>query len=315
MLSYDVLDIGDIFVNSTHQYELSITNKGDIPAQWKLTEPSTPFGNRFSFTPKAGTLAVGAEEKMGVTFCSDILGEFCETFNIGLREATTSCRARSKATHRPTFAFDVDVIDFGLVSYAFLHQKTIVLTNTSDIVMDFVLSIPQDGAFVKKEFELEPDRGSLQPGESQEVLMELVSTAVKSYDYYLTVDIPGVGKGCCGAHPRGCQVPDVQVKVKEISYDECFVRYPYEMDLVLVNSSNELQAKYEIVPRRTPRRRRVRGGARDRTIPAGEEGVVKVRLTCVKLSRFRLPLFVNIAGSVLPPLQATLTTSSAAPSW
>ena len=194
VLSYDVLDIGDIFVSSRNRYELSITNKGDIPAQWKLTEPTTPFAP--SSVHAQGRHAGGGREagdgRRRSARTSSASSARRSTIELQGSDEQLSCQIKGHVIG-PTFAFDVDVIDFGLVSYEFLHQKTIVLTNTSDIAMDFVLSVPQDGTFVKKEFELEPC-GSLQPGESQEVLMELVSTTVKSYDYYLTVDVLGVGQ-------------------------------------------------------------------------------------------------------------------------
>ena len=35
-LSFDVLDVGDVFINDEQWYDLSISNKGDIPAQWSF---------------------------------------------------------------------------------------------------------------------------------------------------------------------------------------------------------------------------------------------------------------------------------------
>ena len=53
MLSYDVLDIGDVFINSRHRYELVVTNKGDIPAAWRLRQPTTPFAPSTPFDRSA----------------------------------------------------------------------------------------------------------------------------------------------------------------------------------------------------------------------------------------------------------------------
>ena len=69
MLSYDVLDIGDVFINSRHRYELVITNKGDIPAAWRLRQPTTPFGPKFTFEPTSGQLAVSATQ---IAACADL---------------------------------------------------------------------------------------------------------------------------------------------------------------------------------------------------------------------------------------------------
>ena len=43
----------------------------------------------------------------------------------------------------PTFAFEEKEVDFGLVSYGFLNQRTLNLVNTSAIPMKFYLRIPQ----------------------------------------------------------------------------------------------------------------------------------------------------------------------------
>ena len=59
MFAYDVLDIGDVFVNSKHRYELTLKNKGDIDATYQLNERETPFGPKFKFMPQRGVLEVG----------------------------------------------------------------------------------------------------------------------------------------------------------------------------------------------------------------------------------------------------------------
>lgn len=58
VLSFDVLDMGDIFINSKHAYEVTLLNRGDIAADWTLQAPETPFARRFLFAPMRGTLDV-----------------------------------------------------------------------------------------------------------------------------------------------------------------------------------------------------------------------------------------------------------------
>jgi len=318
VLSYDVLDIGDVFVNSEHHYELGIANKGDIPAHWRLLNSNTPFGSSFEFHPSSGQLAVGASETLGIGFSSGILGEFSETFKVQLKgsDDKLSCQVKGHVIG-PTFAFDVDVVDFGIVSYAFSHSKTIVLTNTSEIAMSFSLSIPQDGAFIsKREFTVEPTEGNLAPGEQQIVTLTLIPMTVKTYDYFLTVDVDGVGQGLLSMPLLAdCRVPDVQIKGKELDFGECFNRFPYELSLSLVNTSNELCAKFAVVPQEQSTKAVAEFYAEpsEGSIPAGEEGTVTIRLVCVKLGQFRLPLSVTVAGSVLPPMQATITATVTGP--
>lgn len=58
VLSFDVLDMGDIFINSKHVYEVTLLNRGDIAADWTLQAPQTPFARKFQFAPMRGTLDV-----------------------------------------------------------------------------------------------------------------------------------------------------------------------------------------------------------------------------------------------------------------
>lgn len=79
-LSFDVLDIGDIFINLEQSYEISIKNKGDITAVWTFMPPHSRFGNKFFFYPREGSLNPGEECVLSIRFESDLLGEFSEFF-------------------------------------------------------------------------------------------------------------------------------------------------------------------------------------------------------------------------------------------
>jgi hydrocephalus-inducing protein len=57
--SFDVLDIGDVFINSEHKYQLELINRGDIPCKYALQSHPMPFGPKFAFTPDSGVLEVG----------------------------------------------------------------------------------------------------------------------------------------------------------------------------------------------------------------------------------------------------------------
>ena len=313
VLSYDVLDVGDVFVNSTYAYALSVSNRGDIPCTWRMPPSQTPFGSAcFTWEPTKGVLPVGGSQPLGVTFKSGILGEFNETFKVQLKGSTEQLACQMKGhVIGPTFKFDVDVMDFGLVSYGFAHTKTMVITNTSDIAMEFALAIPQDGAFTgKPEFTVEPSGGALEPGAALPITITLVSLSVKPYDYFLTVDVAGVGAGLLSVPVLAeCQVPTVEVGTKEIDFGECFVRYPYDQELTLVNASPDLRGKFQVVAQEDATKVVAEFVAEPPSgeIPAGGVTKVRIRLVCMKLGQFRLPVFATVAGSVLPPLAYTLT--------
>ena len=318
-LTFDSLDLGDLFVNSMHRYELTIENRGDITCDWSLVvAPDTPFADIFTFSPSSGSLSVDASQTIQISLCSTAkLGEFEELFEFKLHGSDERLKCKFKGCIiGPTFYFDVDTIDFGLISYEFLHSKKLMLYNTSEIPMTYKLSVPQDGAFVKQEFSLEPSSGSLEPGCQQEVRIDLISTTVKAYEYSLVVDIEGVGENLLSLPIiADCKVPKITVKNKEVEFGDTFVRFPYTQDLVLVNEDPELSAKYEIIAQdpSTFQIASYEAIPPVGSVPPNSETKVKIRTIGEKLGNFRLPLMLQISGSVEPPLQSSIVANVVGP--
>ncbi|KAF4740603.1 hypothetical protein FOZ63_014009, partial [Perkinsus olseni] len=132
--SYDELDVGEVYVESTHHYEVSLLNRGEITAQFHIPPNASTFGSRFVFEPSSGEIPVGESVDITANFNPKELGDFYEVFHCQLTGSTSTVplvfKGRSVA---PSFTFDVEAIDFGLVSVGFLNTKTITLTNTSDV--------------------------------------------------------------------------------------------------------------------------------------------------------------------------------------
>ena len=78
--SCDSLDMGNIFVGSTHVYEIVMANKGDIDAIYTLLPSKTTFGKCFSFNPAESILMPGAHQAIQVKFSCKTLGNFEEEF-------------------------------------------------------------------------------------------------------------------------------------------------------------------------------------------------------------------------------------------
>ena len=135
-------------MNFRHTYSIAIENKGDIDCNYKLVPYETPFGSKFKFSKTEGKLGVkdNFRDIIEVEFKSDILGEFSETFRWAL-EGSAEMLALTFKGHvvAPTFKFSEEVIDFGKVSYKFPETKTVYLTNTSDVEIDYVIRVPGDG--------------------------------------------------------------------------------------------------------------------------------------------------------------------------
>ena len=81
-LSFDDLDMGNIFVNSIHTYEVVLANKGDIDAIFSVLPSNTIFGPKFSFNPAEGIVMPDGHQAIQVTFQSPTLGNFKEDFYV-----------------------------------------------------------------------------------------------------------------------------------------------------------------------------------------------------------------------------------------
>ena len=70
--SYDTLDIENVFVNSSHAYEVFLENKGDIEATYGLLPSTSLFGPNFTFAPNTGTLQPGKLQAIQVRSSSGL---------------------------------------------------------------------------------------------------------------------------------------------------------------------------------------------------------------------------------------------------
>lgn len=72
--------MGNIFVGSSHVYEIVMANKGDIDAIYTLLPNKSSFGKCFAFNPAESILMPGAHQAIQVKFTSPTLGNFEEEF-------------------------------------------------------------------------------------------------------------------------------------------------------------------------------------------------------------------------------------------
>ena len=309
-LSFDVLDVGDVFINDPQVYELFISNKGDIPAHWSFLNSLTKFGNKFSFFPTEGVLQPGQVEKIKIDLCSDILGEFSENFRFHLQgnEDVLLCQIKGHVVG-PTFHVDCKSIDFGVVSYDLLHSANVRLVNTSKISMTYHLHVPQDGTMLKKEFEITPCDGQLAPGGYVDVLVEFIPGTIKTYDYTLAADVAGVGEILLSVPIAAeCFVSTLQIGQRELPFGDCFIRYPYEQALLLTNASDEVHTKFEFLTQPPY----TKGAGTYEVVPSvgvvepGGEIAVRFRVTAEKLGPVKVPYTLVVVGSPEPPLQGLL---------
>ena len=207
------MDIGDIFVTNQKSFELGIENTGEIDCHWKLIPYETPFGSKFNFSKTEGTLGVKehVRDLLRVTFKSDILGEFSETFRFALEGSSEMLTLTFKGhVVAPTFRFSEDIINFGKVSYKFAETKTVYLTNTSEVDINYVVRVPGDGRNLQTEFFITNDRGRLEKDKQAEIKIEFIPCFPQMYDMVLVVDLEGVGQDMLAVPIKAeCLVPKV----------------------------------------------------------------------------------------------------------
>ncbi|NXS73554.1 HYDIN protein, partial [Pandion haliaetus] len=273
--SFDQLDIGKVFVGSTHSYEAILFNKGAIDALFNLVPPATALGSCFTFVPREGIILPDGLQVIRISFSSTILGKFTEEFRFSVNGSPEPVTLTIRGSViGPTFHFDVPCLCFGDVSFGFPCTLSCCLTNTSLVPMTFNLRIPGDGSgepsvtsFVQMsdsthpswrkgaqghvkptEFTIKPCRGTIRSQGLLDIQVTLCSNTVKRYELALVVDVDGVGKEVLALLLTArCVVPPLQVLNPVMTFGRCFLKFPYRQMLTLVNDS-DLPGCYGVLP-------------------------------------------------------------------
>lgn len=273
--SFEVLDMGNIFIGSRHTYEIVMANKGDIDAIYSVLPNNSIFGPCFSFNPAEGIVMPGGHQAVHVAFTSPYLGDFSEEFNFQVDGSPEKQKVTFKGSViGPTFQFDVPKLKFGMVSYGFKHTQTCTLMNTSLVPMSFHLRVPADGHLPAicattdleldapitlptprhgitasaREFDILPSTGTIPPQSEMKVTVTLTSNQTRKYEQVLVVDVDHVGEEILSLPITAkCIVPLVTVLTPMLDYGRCFMRFPYVRHIRLHNDT-DLPAKYIILP-------------------------------------------------------------------
>ncbi|XP_030334371.1 hydrocephalus-inducing protein homolog [Strigops habroptila] len=273
--NFDLLDIGEVFVGSALSYEAILLNKGAIDAPFSLVFPATALGSCFTFTPQEGIVLLGGYQVIRISFRPTILGQFTEEFMFSVDRSPEPVALTIRGcVIGPTFHFDVPFLCFGDVSFGFPRTLSCRLTNTSLVPMTFNLHIPGDGlgepsvtsfdqvsektcpswrkgaqGHVKPtEFTIRPCRGTVCAHGHLDIQVTLCSNTVKRYRLALVVDVDGVGKEVLALLLTArCVVPPLRVLDPIMTFGRCFLKFPYQQILTLVNDS-DLPGCYGVLP-------------------------------------------------------------------
>ena len=315
---YDTLDIGDVFVNSRHRYEVVLDNHGEIDADYSLQPHDSLFAHCFKFTPSHGTLRPREDVCVEVAFCCDRLGEFAETFTWTLASQPQPLPLTIKGrVVGPSFHFSVPAVDFGVVSLGFLNSTTFYLHNTSDIPMRFALRIPEPepSPTGERQFQVVPASGAVLPHGKKKLTLELVSATVTRHRLSMLVDIDGVGSELLALPiTADCVLPALSPSAPSIDFGDAFRHHPYTAVFAIRNAS-PLPAKFEVVPQ-DPALARIGAYTPEPAsglIDESAEAKVKVTFAAARLGPMCLPLYVRVAGTSEPAFAIDLKCTSVGP--
>ncbi|XP_027261798.1 hydrocephalus-inducing protein homolog isoform X2 [Cricetulus griseus] len=273
--NFELLDIGKVFIGSAHCYEAILSNKGSIDALFNVIPPTSALGACFVFSPKEGIIEPSGVQAVQISFSSTILGHFEEEFLIDVNGSPEPVKLTIRGcVIGPTFHFNVPALHFGDVSYGFPHTLMCSLNNTSLVPMTFQLRVRGDGDGLQsipsypqefdskrrswinteisttkpKEFTITPNSGTIRAQGFVAIKVTLCSNTVKKYELALVVDVEGIGEEVLALLITArCVVPTLQLVTTEVNFGRCFLKYPYEKTIQLVNL-DDLPGCYKVLP-------------------------------------------------------------------
>ncbi|EFC47717.1 hypothetical protein NAEGRDRAFT_78704 [Naegleria gruberi] len=314
--SYTEINIGEIFINSVHEYEVRLDNKGQIGASFDLIKPSSLFGPKFQFVPQSGYVAATESQIIKIFFNSDIIGSFEEDIYFRIEGRHEDLRLHfSGQIIGPTFNFDCNEINFGTVPYGFLNTKYIQIINTCEIPMKYTLRIPEDGTMLKRQFDIIPSDGHILPHTKKQIKIEYLSSKLKDYKANLVVDVEGVGDNLIYLPILATTVsPMITLPKPHIDFGECFIGYEYKNFLDLVNNT-ALSSKYEIILPSEEIQKQYECSTESCFGIVNNKSTSQVEFLFKSkvIGEISFPLYVKVVGSEQPPFEVIVSAKSIGP--
>ncbi|CAH7062215.1 Hydin [Phodopus roborovskii] len=271
---------GDSMLFQNHIFTIEplaiLSNKGSIDALFNVIPPTSALGACFVFTPKEGIIEPSGVQAVQISFSSAILGYFEEEFLIDVNGSPEPVKLTIRGcVIGPTFHFNVPALHFGDVSYGFPHTLMCSLNNTSLVPMTFTLRVRGDGDGLQsiqsysqesdskrrswinteisttkpKEFTITPSSGTIRAQGFAAIKVTLCSNTVQKYELALVVDVEDIGEEVLALliTASRCVVPTLQLVTTEVNFGRCFLKYPYEKTIQLVNH-DDLPGCYKVLP-------------------------------------------------------------------
>jgi hydrocephalus-inducing protein len=298
------MDLGSLFVGSTHVYEVVCTNAGNIDAPFAVAVPDTKFARNFTISPSEGVIKPGEHQVLRVVFRSDQLGAFDEEFTLNV----TGCSPNQLPSTRfsgqvipPTFRMAKEEFDFGTIAYNFPVKRGNTLLNTSLVPLEYRLRLPAE--FKEAEdFLLEPSTGTLAPGAEAEIFLNLHPQIVGFYDLFVLVDVVGVAEGLLTVPISAtCVAPQVTLEIVKVDFGRCFLGLEYIATVRLTNTTG-LPGCYELDALDDGSGMSISSPEATGTVAADSVAEVTIAMTADKLGELTRMISFRILGDESGPL-------------
>ncbi|TPX54724.1 hypothetical protein PhCBS80983_g05802 [Powellomyces hirtus] len=315
--SYDMLDIEEIFIDTQHKYEVVLENRGDIPVTYSLNRPRSLFGPKFKFIPERGTLAVGEQQIIHISFHPDALGQFSEEFVWHLDGAPDPLVFGLKGhVVGPCFHFTVPDVNFEKVSYGFQSVRHINLVNMSQISMSYRLRIPSTDNGMQDEFTVTPAEGTIGSAGTQPLTLKFDPKSVQTYNSSIIVDIDSVGTDLFRL-PIYAEsvVPAIKLQTSLLAYGDCYLNYLYDRHVVLENTT-DFPARYTLQAQEESARAvfQYTSTNREGVLEPHSEVHINVQVQIKRLGEIEFPIFLVISGNEDSPLMMDISANGIGPS-
>eukprot|EP01116_Phalansterium_solitarium_P008376 TRINITY_DN2221_c1_g1_i5.p1 TRINITY_DN2221_c1_g1~~TRINITY_DN2221_c1_g1_i5.p1 ORF type:complete len:1262 (+),score=576.09 TRINITY_DN2221_c1_g1_i5:84-3869(+) len=316
--SPETIEAGTLPVSADHQFEMTVTNVGDIEADFQLAPYTSAQQAYVTVRPSAGVLGSGDSMTLQLTFSPRSLGEMLIPLEWQLRGSTV---LRPVYVHAnvigPTLSASVSELDYGLVSFGFPATCALRLTNTSDLPLVYALRVPRDEGAPEgaAEFAIEPDCGAIGAYGVQDVRVHLTPKTVGSFaGTSLLVDVECVGTVLALPVLAESRIPTITTASSVLDFGEVFVDTAYSRSIVLQNDTDLLARYQQLEPE---------PAATDRVafhlepthghIDKYCNKSIKVSFTPKCPGPIHTMLRLRIVGSSQPPLEITLNAHANGP--
>ncbi|KAJ3142605.1 hypothetical protein HK100_000034 [Physocladia obscura] len=303
--------------NTTPAYCEVMGRQNRLPLILKGDESSSLFGPKFSFVPRSGLLKVGDQQKIEISFNSDILGSFSEVLEWELEGAPEKLSLYLNGrVIGPTFHFDIPELDFGKLSYRFETSKNFNIVNTSQIPMKFHLKIGSDGLGLENsEFSIVPSSGTIYPLQSVALQVKFTPKSLKIYSECIYVDVESVGENLKQLSIFAeSVVPEISLLTPILDYLDCFLAYSYQSDIELRNNT-QFCAKYQLMSQEETAKNvyaysSLNGSG---TIMPCSTEKIQITVQIKRLGLINFPIFVKVTGNEDLPLAIDIAANGIGP--